>query len=140
MILFNSEDVSIPVVLDESTKSWISQIVSNSNKRIGTVNYVFCSDEYILEVNKQYLSHNYYTDIITFDYCKGDIVSGDLLISLDTIQSNSQAFNTDYTSELHRVMIHGVLHLLGYKDGTESEKVEMRFQEDTALSLLSTFH
>lgn len=140
MILFNSEDVSIPVVLDESTKSWISQIVSNSNKRIGTVNYIFCSDEYILEVNKQYLSHNYYTDIITFDYCKGDIVSGDLLISLDTIQSNSQAFNTDYTSELHRVMIHGVLHLLGYKDGTESEKVEMRFQEDTALSLLSTFH
>lgn len=140
MILFNSEDVSIPVVLNESTKSWISQIVSNSNKRIGTVNYIFCSDEYILEVNKQYLSHNYYTDIITFDYCKGDIVSGDLLISLDTIQSNSQAFNTDYTSELHRVMIHGVLHLLGYKDGTESEKVEMRFQEDTALSLLSTFH
>lgn len=140
MILFNSEDVSIPVVLNESTKSWISQIVSNSNKRIGTVNYIFCSDEYILEVNKQYLSHNYYTDIITFDYCKSDIVSGDLLISLDTIQSNSQAFNTDYTSELHRVMIHGVLHLLGYKDGTESEKVEMRFQEDTALSLLSTFH
>ena len=140
MILFNCEDVEIPELVDDTTKAWISHIIHNSNKRTGTVNYIFCSDNYIIQVNKQYLDHNYYTDIITFDYCKNNSISGDLLISLDTVKSNSETFNSDYSTELHRVMIHGVLHLLGYKDATDAQKAEMRRQEDLALSLLSTFH
>ncbi len=140
MIDFAGHELELPPFLNDATKRWISKVIAAANKAEGDINYLFCTDDYILKVNNQYLNHNYFTDIITFDYCKRNIVSGDLVISLDTVKSNSELFQTNFSSELHRVVIHGILHLLGYKDATQDEKDEMRRQEDIALSLLSTFH
>ncbi|WP_430811415.1 MULTISPECIES: rRNA maturation RNase YbeY [unclassified Carboxylicivirga] len=140
MIEFCAEDVRLPEVCNQQTKAWIERVVSSFDKKVGILTYVFCSDAYILEVNRNYLQHNYYTDIITFDYCKNQTIAGDLVISVDTVRSNSQLFNRPFEEELHRVIIHGILHLLGFKDATEEEKLEMRRQEDRALSILSTFH
>ncbi|WP_430814362.1 rRNA maturation RNase YbeY [Carboxylicivirga sp. RSCT41] len=140
MIEFLTEDVVLPSFLSDLTKRWIDEVICSFNKEKGDINYLFCSDEQILKVNQKYLDHDYYTDIITFDYCNGMVISGDLIISLDTVKSNSDKFNTPYNDELHRVMIHGILHLIGFKDATEDEKVIMRQEEDKALSLLSTFH
>ncbi|TRX71663.1 rRNA maturation RNase YbeY [Carboxylicivirga sp. M1479] len=140
MINFLSEDISIPQNINANTKAWIQKVIESHNKQVGTLSYVFCNDEYILYVNKTYLQHDYYTDIITFDECTSSVISGDLVISLDTVQSNSIEFKQDFNKELHRVIIHGILHLIGFKDFTDSEKQIMRQQEDKALSLLSTFH
>ncbi|MBN9295289.1 MAG: rRNA maturation RNase YbeY [Flavobacteriia bacterium] len=116
MIDFNFENID-PIELDfDRISDWISQIVSRETKSLGDLTYIFCDDEYILDVNRQYLDHDYYTDIITFDYSEGGVVSGDLFISLDTVRSNSELFSTPFLQELHRVIIHGVLHLCGYKD------------------------
>lgn len=140
MISFTTHDVQLPEYINETTKLWIAEVINSYGYQPGELTYVFCSDNYILEVNKQYLNHDYYTDIITFDYCKGTIVSGDLLISLDTVKSNGSKYADCFKDELHRVVIHGILHLLGYKDATDEEKADMRQREDEALSLLSTFH
>ncbi|MCG8580631.1 MAG: rRNA maturation RNase YbeY [Bacteroidales bacterium] len=140
MIEFFNEDLPLPEVLNEKTKRWIENVITAHGKHKGHINYLFCSDHHILKVNQQYLDHDYYTDIITFDYCSGNVISGDLVISLDTVKSNSELFDTTYDTELHRVIIHGILHLLGFKDATDSEKAIMRKEEDKALSLLSTFH
>lgn len=118
-------------------KSWIKQTVEKRGKRLGDISYLFSTDEYVLGINKQFLSHDYYTDIITFDYDEKDIVSGDIFISIDRIKDNSQLFGTPYEEELHRVIIHGVLHLLGEKDKSEQESKKMREQEDKCLKNLT---
>lgn len=106
-------------------------------KRVGEVAYIFCSDEKILEVNRQYLNHDYYTDIITFDYTEGDVISGDIFISVDTVRSNADEFGVSFEKELNRIIIHGILHLCGFKDKQPDDKAEMTRQEDSALSLLN---
>lgn len=140
MIEFYSQDTPFPEFLNDKTKHWIDTIITSYSKEAGDISYLFCSDDHILSVNKQYLNHDYYTDIITFDYCISNIISGDLVISIDTVKSNSEQFNTEFKNELHRVIIHGILHLIGFKDATDDEKAIMRREEDKALSLLSTFH
>lgn len=120
-------------------KQWIKAIVENNKKEVGEISYIFCSDEQLLEINKEFLNHDYYTDIITFDYSETDVVSGDLFISIERIQDNAKTLKTSYQEELHRVIIHGVLHLLGYKDKTEEESENMRKLEDECLLILSTY-
>ena len=120
-------------------KQWIKAIVENHKKEVGGISYIFCSDEQLLEINKEFLNHDYYTDIITFDYSETDVVSGDLFISIERIKDNAKTLKTSYQEELHRVIIHGVLHLLGYKDKTEEESENMRKLEDECLLILSTY-
>ena len=104
-------------------------------RRLGDISVIFCSDNYILDVNIKYLGHDYFTDIITFDYCEGDRLSGDLFISIDSVRENAVHYGTEFEDELNRVMVHGVLHLVGYDDHTAAEKKEMRAKEDYYLSL-----
>ena len=110
-------------------------VTATYGKRIGEIAYIFCSDEKILEVNRQYLQHDYYTDIITFDYCQGDRLSGDLFISLETVKTNSEQFNTTYDEELHRTIIHGILHLCGINDKGPGEREIMEAAENRALAI-----
>jgi len=110
--------------------------VYNEEKTLGNINFIFTSDKYLLEINNKYLSHNYLTDIVTFDYCENNIVNGDIYISIETVKNNSYRFNVTYLEELRRVIIHGVLHLIGYSDSDEKEKKEMREKEDFYLALL----
>lgn len=116
-------------------KRWIKQVVENAGFRLGSVSYIFCSDEKILEVNKQYLNHDFYTDIITFDYVEKDIINGDIFISTDRVRENAQEFNVAFEEELHRVIIHGILHLLGQQDHSTKEEKQMRKKENEALLL-----
>ncbi|MBO5843307.1 MAG: rRNA maturation RNase YbeY [Bacteroidales bacterium] len=120
-------------------KQWIKLVIENNNKKVGEIAYIFCSDEQLLEINKEFLNHDYYTDIITFDYSETDVVSGDMFISIDRIKDNAKILGVAYQEELHRVIIHGILHLLGNKDKTETESENMRKLEDECLSVLSTF-
>lgn len=120
-------------------KQWIKLVIENNNKKVGEIAYIFCSDEQLLEINKEFLNHDYYTDIITFDYSETDVVSGDMFISIDRIKDNAKILGVAYQEELHRVIIHGILHLLGNKDNTETESENMRKLEDECLSVLSTF-
>lgn len=139
MINFFFEDVKDPGYALKSIDEWVSYIITTNSANVGELSYIFCSDDYLLDINKKYLQHDYYTDIITFDYTSNKLISGDLFISIDTIQSNSEKFNTSFKSEYFRVIIHGILHLLGYKDKSEEEQKIMRLKEDEALSLLPTF-
>ena len=113
MISYQTEGVKMPDIKKKETTGWIKEVAACYGKRVGEIAYIFCSDDKILEVNRQYLQHDYYTDIITFDYCEGDRISGDLFISLDTVRSNAEQFEQPYDRELHRVIIHGILHLCG---------------------------
>lgn len=116
-------------------KRWIKQVVENYGYKLGEISYVFCSDERILEVNKQYLSHDFYTDIITFDYVEKERVSGDIFISIDRVEENAKDFNVTFQQELLRVIIHGVLHLLGFEDHNQEEQQIMRQKENEAIAL-----
>ena len=116
-------------------KRWIKQVVENAGFRLGSVSYIFCSDEKILEVNKQYLNHDFYTDIITFDYVEKDTINGDIFISTDRVKENASQFNVPFEEELHRVIIHGILHLLGQQDHSPKEEKQMRKKENEALLL-----
>lgn len=116
---------------------WLKQIAAFHRRKLGDINYIFCSDKRILEVNIEYLGHDYYTDIITFDYDEGQRVSGDLFISLETVASNAEMLGIAYEEELLRVMAHGVLHLCGFKDKTEEDAANMRLREQEALALLN---
>lgn len=127
----------MPDILHRETTAWVRAVAASYGKRVGEVAYVFCNDEKILEVNRQYLKHDYYTDIITFDYCEGDLLSGDLFISLDTVRSNAELFGKTYEEELHRVIIHGILHLVGINDKGPGEREIMEAAENKALALLS---
>tara|TARA_B100001287_G_C22221197_1_gene317042 strand:- start:82 stop:465 length:384 start_codon:yes stop_codon:yes gene_type:complete len=117
-------------------QKWIEDVIISENKELGDINYVFCSDEYLLERNIKFLNHDSLTDIITFNYCEGDIISSDIMISIDRIKENSIIFENSFSKELHRVMIHGVLHLIGYNDKTKKEKQTMREREDFYLKKL----
>lgn len=137
MIRFVEEGVKSKLRNRRIIKSWIDNIVKSYGLKLGNLCYIFCNDDYILDVNRQYLQHDYYTDIITFDYSEDGIVSGDMFISVDTVLSNSQLFNSKYNTELNRVVIHGVLHLCGIKDKSDEDAKIMREAEDRALSELS---
>ncbi|WP_430932418.1 rRNA maturation RNase YbeY [Saccharicrinis sp. 156] len=138
MITFDYEDVSELRLDTEILTKWINAIIKKYRGISKEISFLFCSDEYILKVNREYLNHDYYTDIITFDYCEGNVISGDILISIDTVRSNATDYNTTFTKELNRVIIHGILHLLGFKDNTPERDAEMHKLEDKALELLET--
>ncbi|MEN6588187.1 MAG: rRNA maturation RNase YbeY [Proteiniphilum sp.] len=135
-ITFQTENVALPKIKKRETTNWLKTVAERYHKKTGEIAYLFCNDAKILEINRQYLQHDFYTDIITFDYSEGNIISGDIFISLDTVRSNSQMYHTDFETELHRVMIHGVLHLCGINDQSEAEQKEMRAAENSALELL----
>ena len=134
MITYQTEGVDMPDIQKRETTAWIKAVAASYGKKIGEIAYIFCSDEKILEVNRQYLQHDYYTDIITFDYCEGNRLSGDLFISLDTVRTNAGG---DYRRELHRVIIHGILHLCGINDKGPGEREIMEEAENKALGLIT---
>lgn len=136
IISFHSEDVDFHLVNEKQIIKWIKNSVKKEGKTISELSYIFCSDEYLHKMNLEYLNHDTYTDIITFDYTEGNIVSGDIFISIDRVKENALEFNTEFLNELSRVTIHGVLHLAGYKDKTTKEKELMRSKEDFYLTLL----
>ena len=137
-MIFQSEGVEHPQIDEKKLSNWIESVAKKYNKETGDISYLFCDDEKILEVNQEYLNHDFYTDIITFDYSEGKIISGDIIISLQTVESNSQMYKTDFTDELHRVIIHGILHLSGLNDLTEEDEIAMREAENSALEMLLT--
>ena len=137
MISYTQEDIKFRCKDKRKISRWIGEVTKIfANRRVGEIAIVFCSDNYLLEINKRFLSHDYYTDVITFDYTEGATVSGDILISIERISENSAEYRVTFEEELHRVMIHGILHLLGYKDSSEEERKEMREKEDLALDVL----
>lgn len=136
MISYQTDGIEMPAIKKRETTEWIKAVAATYNKRIGEIAYIFCSDEKILEVNRQYLQHDYYTDIITFDYCEGNRLSGDLFISLDTVRTNAEQFaGNDYERELYRVIIHGILHLCGINDKGPGEREIMEAAENKALAM-----
>ncbi len=156
MIRYFNEDTDFKFKKKKICSQWISSVLrelsQNSSKffdeekllerpnvKVGDINIIFCSDNYILSINQQYLKHNYYTDVITFDYSDNCVLSGDIFISTDTVMANAHEYKTDFTEELYRVIIHGVLHLYGFKDSTTSQKKIMREMEDFALRCKSGF-
>ena len=136
MIEFFAEDISMPEINEDKISSWVEEVVQSYGFQLGDISYIFCSDEYILKVNVEYLEHDYYTDIITFDYTEEKIIAGDLFISLDTVKSNAEQFGQKFDTELHRVIIHGILHLCGLKDKSPEDEKLMREAEDKALNNL----
>lgn len=137
MISYQTDGVSMPAIKRREVSAWIKKVAAAHEKKCGDIAYIFCNDEKILEVNREYLKHDYYTDIITFDYTEGNIIGGDLFISLDTVKSNSEMLGVAYEQELYRVIIHGILHLCGINDKGEGEREIMENEENRALSMLS---
>lgn len=135
MITYNSLSIALPNIDQTTVTEWIGRVAESHQRMVGDINYVFCNDEEILEVNRRYLQHDYYTDIITFDYGRGNVLSGDLYISLDTVRSNAELLGKPYDEELHRVLVHGVLHLVGINDKGPGERELMEAAEDAALAL-----
>lgn len=136
-INFFSEDISFNLKQKTVLRNWIQKVVRSKGAKIAEINYIFCSDEYLKEVNIQYLQHDYYTDIITFDNSEEEnLLEGDIYISIDRVQENSLLFSKLFEHELHRVMIHGILHLLGWGDKTKEEAEQMRQEEEASLLLL----
>ncbi len=137
-IHFSTENITFRLKGKTRIKNWITTVIQNENKRVGEVNYLFCDDAYMLQVNMAYLNHDTYTDIITFDSVEGNLISGDILISIDRVRENAQLFACPFEQELSRVIIHGVLHLLGNPDKSEEEALSMRQKENDAIQLLET--
>lgn len=137
MIRYFCEDIRFTYKNKLANNRWLKMVAGSEIRKIGDVNVIFCSDNYILDVNMKYLQHDYFTDIITFDYCEGKVLSGDLFISVDSVRENSIEFGTDFEEELHRVIVHGVLHLIGYDDHTEEDKKVMRQKENYYLQMRS---
>jgi rRNA maturation RNase YbeY len=136
MITYNTDGVKMPKIKKRENNAWIKAVAAVYGKKVGEIAYIFVDDEKILDVNRQYLQHDYYTDIITFDYCEGDVISGDLFISLDTVRSNAELVGATYEHELNRVIIHGILHLCGIDDKGPGEREIMEAAENHALSLI----
>lgn len=135
-INFYFEDIDrFPLNLPK-IKKWIKNTVSDEDKKTGDISFIFCSDDYLLNINRQYLDHDYYTDIITFDYVEGDLISGDIFISADRIKENAVLFKVSFQNELNRIIIHGILHLIGYKDKESIDKMTMTAKEDFYLGRL----
>ncbi len=137
-IIFYSEDVKKPRLKFTQIKEWIRNTIKLYGKKEGNINCIFCSDEYILDINKKYLEHDYFTDIITFDYCEDDTINGDIYISLERVEENAIMYGTQ-DDEIYRVIIHGILHLCGFEDNTPEEIEEMRRMEDEALKHLNNY-
>jgi rRNA maturation RNase YbeY len=135
MISYSCENVAMPKIKKRDTTAWIRRVAATYGKKVGEVGYLFCDDEHILEVNREFLQHDYYTDIITFDYCEDNVLNGDIVISLDTVRSNAELFGKEYEEELHRVIIHGILHLCGQNDKGPGEREQMEAAENHALAL-----
>lgn len=136
-VKYFNEDLAFPKVKKKITSSWIKQVISIEEKRVGDISFIFCSDEYLLDVNRKYLKHDYYTDIITFDNVEGNVINGDIFISVDRVKENSIEFQASFENEIHRIIIHGVLHLLGYKDKAKKDKKLMTEKEDLYLKLFN---
>ena len=134
MIRYYSEDTNFEFKGKLLNNRWIKFVAESEVRKVGDINIIFCSDNYILDVNMKYLQHDYFTDIITFDYCEDDVLSGDLFISIDSVKDNALFYGTDFPDELNRVIVHGILHLIGYDDHTDSEQKTMRSKEDYYLS------
>ena len=137
MIHFVTEDIEMPALDARRVTRWIKAVAAEYGFGVGNINYVFCSDERELEVNRQFLGHDYYTDVITFDYSTASTLNGDIFISLDTVRSNAEMVGVSFEDELHRILIHGVLHLTGQGDKTPETKVQMTDKENRALALLA---
>ena len=135
MITFNSLSLPLPTLDLRTEEAWLRRVAAQHDRRLGEINYIFCNDEEILATNRQYLQHDYYTDIITFDYSAGTVLAGDLYISLDTVRTNAEMLGKNYDDELHRVRVHGVLHLVGINDKGPGEREIMEAAEDAALAL-----
>lgn len=133
MIQFIAEEVILPNFHEAKTSRWIKNTASDYNKKVGEIAYIFCSDNRILEINNQYLQHDYYTDIITFDYSKDGIISGDIFISVETVKSNAEELKISFETEMQRIMIHGILHLCGQDDHTPELREEMTIKENLAI-------
>lgn len=137
MIYHHNEDVNLNLKNKLLIRKWIKECIINEQKKMGDINLIYCSDEYLLKLNISALQHDYYTDIITFDYTEAEVISGDLFISIDRVEDNAKKFNINFQRELYRVMIHGVLHLCGYKDKSTSDEKLMQSKEDHYLMKLS---
>ena len=137
-IFFSTENIDFELADEPKVKKWILAVVGAQGKRVGNLNYLFCDDSYLINVNRTYLNHDTYTDIITFDYVEGSVVSGDILISVERVRENATLFNSSFEQELRRVIIHGVLHLLGQADKSDEDAAEMRRKEELALALWNT--
>jgi len=137
MIDFQTVNVEMPAINQAQIRAWVADVAADYGRRVGDITYIFVDDEEILRVNREFLQHDYYTDIITFDYNDGRRLSGDLFISLDTVRSNAEGLQVAYEQELHRVIIHGVLHLCGINDKGPGEREMMEAAENRALSKLS---
>lgn len=135
-ITFQPQGITFTLKHKQAIRLWLAAIINKKGYSTGPLNYIFVSDDGLLDINKQYLNHDYYTDIITFDYTENKRVSGDIFISVDRVADNAKKFNTTFDNELHRVMVHGVLHLLGHKDKSKADQEAMRKAEDAALSSL----
>ena len=134
-ISYYAEEVSFPAIKKRETSEWIRRVAVKHGKKCGDIAYIFCSDEKILAVNREYLQHDYYTDIITFDYTQGNRISGDIFISIDTVSSNAEEYHTSLDEEIHRIIIHGILHLCGINDKGEGEREVMTAHENDALKM-----
>ena len=133
---FLCEDIEFNLTDSVKIENWINECIELEGKEAGEITYIFCSDPYILEINKEHLQHDYFTDIITFDYCFDDIINGDMFISIDTVRDNAVRFNQSFEQELYRVVIHGILHLIGYNDSNDEEQRIMSLKEDFYLGRL----
>ncbi|MDE5812675.1 MAG: rRNA maturation RNase YbeY [Muribaculaceae bacterium] len=138
MIEFAAQGVEMPEMDMRKISKWIEEVAASHSKRVGNLNYLFVEDEEILVANRQFVGHDYYTDIITFDYSRGDRISGDIMISLDTVKSNAEKFDVSYFRELLRVIIHGVLHLVGINDKGPGEREAMEAAENKALAIYNS--
>ena len=138
MITYNTINVAMPKIRRRDNSAWVKRVAASYGRKMGDVAYIFCDDEEILRVNRQYLQHDYYTDIITFDYDEDDVISGDLFISLDTVRTNAEQLGLPYEQELNRVIIHGILHLCGINDKGPGEREIMEAAENKALAMRET--
>lgn len=135
MVSYFQEDIRFELKGKTLNNRWLKMVAESEVKKLGPLSIIFCSDNYILDINIKYLQHDYFTDIITFDYCEGDLVSGDLFISIDSVRENALHYNVKFEDELDRVMVHGLLHLIGYDDHTPEETALMRQKEDYYISI-----
>lgn len=137
-VAFSSADLNWTCREKRRIRAWFEHVIAAHGCECGEIEVIFCSDAYLLEVNQRALNHDYFTDIITFDYRAGDVVSGDLFVSIDRVRENARTFNVSFSTELHRVLVHGVLHLCGWTDASEAEKAAMRSEETRFMGLFPT--
>lgn len=135
MVSYSLEDIKFEFKHKRLNNAWLKMVAVSEVKKLGNICIIFCSDNYILDVNIKFLGHDYFTDIITFDYCEGNVLSGDLFISIDSVRENAEYYKTEFSDELNRVIVHGLLHLIGYDDHTDEEQKVMREKENYYLEL-----